>query len=663
MLFKGKENSNSFEKKIVDHIRCLGIDMIEEAKSGHPGIVLGASPILYTLYGKHLNICPENPNWINRDRFVMSAGHGSALLYSTLYMAGYDISLNDLKKFRKIDSKTPGHPEYGVTPGVDMSTGPLGQGFATAVGMAIAEEYQRAYFQSKGQNIINHYTYVLCGDGDLMEGVSYEAASLAGTLKLNRLIVLYDNNKICLDGEADKVFTEKIPERFNALNWNVFIVNDGEDLDALDNMIEKAKTSIEKPSIIIVNTTIGRFSKNQGTNKVHGAPLGKEDVSSIKEQLSIRDIPFSVSNESMVAFQEMIKNRMQDTYQKYEEMIKGLPEDIQKEVSKLIDGDVTLDDFHIEIDLPETTSEAPRITGGKVLNSLAKRNPFLIGGSADLSSSTKTYLNEQGDFSYSNRLGRNIWFGVREHAMGAILNGLCLSGLRPFGSTFLTFSDYLKPSIRLAALMDLATTYIFTHDSISIGEDGPTHQPVEQLVMLRSIPNLEVFRPCDMNEIIGTYKYVMGKKNGPSAIVLSRNNVVIKEMTSIKDVVKGAYILKEERKNLGAIIIASGEEVDIALSVSSKLEEKGYDIRVISMPSIERFKSQKQKYKDELLPLGIKTFVIEASSSYSWHEFVYNDKYLINVNEFGKSGNREDVYQEFEFDIESITEKIEDLLK
>jgi len=661
MLFKPKDNTE--EKRIVDTIRCLGIDMIEEAKSGHPGIVLGASPILYTLYGKHLNICPENPNWINRDRFVMSAGHGSALLYSTLYMAGYDISLNDLKKFRKIDSKTPGHPEYGVTPGVDMSTGPLGQGFATAVGMAIAEEYQRAYFQSKGQNIINHYTYVLCGDGDLMEGVSYEAASLAGTLKLNRLIVLYDNNKICLDGEADKVFTEKIPERFNALNWNVFIVNDGEDLDALDNMIEKAKTSIEKPSIIIVNTTIGRFSKNQGTNKVHGAPLGKEDVSSIKEQLSIRDIPFSVSNESMVAFQEMIKNRMQDTYQKYEEMIKGLPEDIQKEVSKLIDGDVTLDDFHIEIDLPETTSEAPRITGGKVLNSLAKRNPFLIGGSADLSSSTKTYLNEQGDFSYSNRLGRNIWFGVREHAMGAILNGLCLSGLRPFGSTFLTFSDYLKPSIRLAALMDLATTYIFTHDSISIGEDGPTHQPVEQLVMLRSIPNLEVFRPCDMNEIIGTYKYVMGKKNGPSAIVLSRNNVVIKEMTSIKDVVKGAYILKEERKNLGAIIIASGEEVDIALSVSSKLEEKGYDIRVISMPSIERFKSQKQKYKDELLPLGIKTFVIEASSSYSWHEFVYNDKYLINVNEFGKSGNREDVYQEFEFDIESITEKIEDLLK
>ena len=287
MLFKGKDNSNSFEKKIVDHIRCLGIDMIEEAKSGHPGIVLGTSPILYTLYGKHLKICPQDPNWINRDRFVLSAGHGSALLYSTLYMAGYDLSLNDLKKFRKLGSKTPGHPEYGVTPGVDMTTGPLGQGLATAVGMAIAEEYQRAYFQSKHQNIIDHYTYVLCGDGDLMEGISYEAASLAGTLKLNRLIVLYDNNRICLDGETDKVFTEKIPERFHALNWNVFIVNDGEDLDAIDNMIEKAKTSIEKPSIIIVNTTIGKFSKNQGTNKVHGAPLGKEDVSSIKEQLGI----------------------------------------------------------------------------------------------------------------------------------------------------------------------------------------------------------------------------------------------------------------------------------------------------------------------------------------------------------------------------------------
>ena len=336
---------------------------------------------------------------------------------------------------------------------------------------------------------------------------------------------------------------------------------------------------------------------------------------------------------------------------------------MKQEVSKLVEGDLSLDDFHIEIELPESTSEAPRVTGGKVLNSLASKNPFLIGGSADLSSSTKTYLKDLGDFSPSNHLGRNIWFGVREHAMGAILNGLALSGLRPFGSTFLTFSDYLKPSIRLAALMNLATTYIFTHDSISIGEDGPTHQPIEQLVMLRSIPNLEVFRPCDMNEIIGTYKYVMGKKEGPSAIVLSRNNVAVKEMTSIKDVTKGAYILKEERKNLGAILIASGEEVDVALAVSEKLEEKGYDVRVISMPSIEKFKSQKQKYREELLPLGVKTFVIEASSSYSWYEFVYNDKYLININEFGCSGNKDDILEKFGFDIESVTEKIESLLK
>lgn len=664
MLFKPKENSNELnEKKIVDHIRCLGIDMINEAKSGHPGIVLDAAPMLYSLYGKHMKINPNDATWFNRDRFVLSAGHGSALLYSTLYMAGFGLELEDLKQFRKLASLTPGHPEYKVTPGVDMSTGPLGQGFATAVGMAIAEVYLRNYFKKKNHDIIDYRTYVLCGDGDLMEGISYEAASLAGTLKLNHLIVLYDSNHICLDGSTDQVFTENIAGRFTALNWNVFLVPDGEDITAIDNAIEQAKAATDKPNIIIVNTTIGKFSKNQGTNKVHGTPLDKEDISAIKEKLGVRDIPFTVSSDVMTNFQEMIHTRCDEIYQKEKKKEEKLPEEIKKELKKLENLDLSLDDLTIDYELPESKAEAPRVTSGKILSSLAKNNPFLIGGCADLSSSTKAYLEEAGDFSFQNPLGRNIFYGVREHAMGAISNGLALSGLHPFASTFLTFSDYLKPAIRMSSLMNLGVTYIFTHDSLSIGEDGPTHQPVEQLIALRSIPNLTVFRPCDANEIIGTYKYIMTNPTGPTALILSRNEVPIQDSTSIHDVAKGGYIIRKERKNLSAIIIASGEEVQIALEAASRLEEKGYDIRVISMPSIELWRQQKEKYREELLPLGVKTFVIEASSSYSWHEFVYNDKYLINMNTFGSSASKDDLYHTFGFDTDSVVTKIENLLK
>lgn len=661
MLFKPKENLN--EKKIIDHMRCLGIDMISEAGSGHPGIVLDAAPILYSLYGKHMKINPDDDKWINRDRFVLSAGHGSALLYSALYMAGYHLELEDLKQFRKLSSITPGHPEYGVTPGVDMSTGPLGQGFASAVGMAIAEEYLRNYYHQKNLDIIDYRTYVLCGDGDLMEGISYEAASLAGTLKLNRLIVLYDCNHVCLDGSTDQVFTENIFQRFTALNWNVFLVNDGEDIASIDQAIEQAKSSVDKPNIIVVQTTIGKYSKNQGTNKVHGTPLDKEDISSIKDKLGVRDIPFTVSNDVIVNFQEMIHTRCDEVYQKDQKMREKLDDEVKKELEKLEKLDFSLDHLDFDYEIPESQAEAPRVTSGKILSSLAKNNPFLLGGSADLSSSTKAYLEGLGDFSSSNRLGRNIFFGVREHAMGAILNGMALSGLHPFASTFLTFSDYLKPAIRMSALMNLGVTYIFTHDSLSIGEDGPTHQPVEQLVSLRAIPNLTVLRPSDANEIIGSYKYIMSNQTGPTALILSRNTVPIKESTSIHDVARGGYIVRKERKNLSAIIIASGEEVDIALEAASRLEEKGYDIRVISMPSIELWHKQDEKYREELLPLGVKTFVIEASSSYSWHEFVYNDKYLINMNTFGASASKKDLYQTFGFDIDSVVTKIENLLK
>ena len=662
MLFWDKDKSTE-EKKIVDTIRCLALDMINEAGSGHSGIVLDAAPILYTLYAKHLKINPEDPKWYNRDHFVLSCGHASALLYATLFISGYDLTLEDLKQFRKIDSKTPGHPEYGVTPGVDMTTGPLGQGFASAVGMAISEEYLRNYYLKKNLPFINYYTYTLCSDGDLMEGVSYEAASLAGTLKLSHLIAIYDCNQVTLDGNINMTFTENVMTRFQGMNWNVLVVQDGEDLTSLDHAIEKAKTSIDKPTLIIVQTVIGRYSKNQGTNLAHGMVLDKEEIKTIKTQLGLRDIPFTVSQDTIDLMQGLIHERIEPYYKASLETEARLTPEDKADLENLTQKNSIILDNNIDYSIIATENEALRVTNGKILNQYAKTYPFIMGGSADLSSSTKTYLEDMGDFSPTNRTGKNIWFGVREHAMAAILNGISLSGIRTFASTFMAFSDYMKPAIRLSSIMNLPVTYIFTHDSITIGEDGPTHQPVEQLVSLRSIPNLEVFRPADINELIGTYQYIMNKTNGPSVISLSRNSVNTKNNTSIKDVVKGGYIIKKELKNLSGIIIASGEEVDLALEVANRLEEKGFDLRVVSFVSIELFNKQKDEYKQEILPLGTKTFVIEPSSSYSWNQFVYNDKYLITLDKFGKSGSKEEICKQYGFNVDDITTKIENLLK
>lgn len=656
---KEKEPINNNDSKIVENLRALSIDMINEAGSGHPGIALGAAPILYTLYAKHLKINPSDPNWINRDRFIMSAGHGSSLLYATLYMAGFDISLEDLKDFRKFNSKTPGHPEYMVTPGVDMSTGALGQGVASSVGIALAETYLREYYRK--QNIFNYYTYVLCGDGDLMEGVSFEALSLAGTLKLNKLIVLYDSNKVCLDSTVNSVNNIDVVKYFESLNWNVITVADSEDLNAIDSAIVKAKES-SLPSIIIVNTTIGKYSKFEGTKEAHGLALTSDDVTHIKNELGIRDIPFSVSNEAKDEMQNMITERITEQYQKWNNNYEKLPEEIKEKLDKIKNNDLSLDDINIDYEVSEDDTEVLRKSSQKVLNSLAKNNPLFIGGSADLSSSTLTKLEKFKDYSKDNRLGRNINYGVREHAMAAIQNGISLSGIRNFSSTYLTFSDYLKPALRTACQMNLANIYIFSHDSISVGKDGPTHQPVEQLVSLRAMPNLEVFRPADVNEIIGTYKIVANKKSGPSAIILGRNSTKVKENTSITEVKRGGYIVKHEDKNISAIIISGGEELDLTLDVAASLQEKGYDIRVVSMPSIELFKKQKTSYQEEILPFGKKVFVIEPSSSYSWYDFVYNDKYLITVDEFGKSGDKDDVLADFGFTKDKIIEKIEKLL-
>ena len=650
--------SKKIEEKIIGEIKSLGLDMIEEAGSGHPGIVLGAAPILYTLYLNHLRFDASNPNFYNRDRFIMSAGHGSSLLYSILYFAGYDLSLDDLKAFRRLNSKTPGHPEYRKTPGVEMTTGPLGQGFATAVGYAIAEKHTEALINKK-EKVIDYNIYCLCGDGDLMEGVSYEAASLAGSLKLDNLIVLYDSNKITMDGKVDNVFDEDITKRFESMNWTVLTTSD--EPQDIDDAIIKAKEA-DKPTIIQVATTIGKDSSLADSNKSHSGCFDKEEISKIKNILGVRDIPFTISNEAVEEFRSYIKERNKDLVTNFDKIKEMLDEEEKSILNKLINPDKSIKLTTLDYTKPDDNEELLRISAKKVLNSYSLISPLIIGGNADTSSSTKIYLNELTPFTKDNYIGRNINFGVREHAMASIANGLALAGYRPFVSTFLSFSDYLKPALRLTALMDLPVTYIFTHDSISIGQDGPTHQPVEQLVSLRAIPNMEVFRPADSNEVIGSFKTIY-ENNSPSSLIIGRGSIKILESTSISATSKGGYIVHNEERKLDGVIIATGEEVTLALEVMQLLKEKGYDLRVVSMPSIERYNSLTKEEKEELLPLGVKKFVIEKESSYSWYSFVYKDSYLFTLDKFGASGKTEEVNSFYGFTKEEISLKIEALLK
>jgi len=661
------------DNKIINNIKTLGIDMINEAGSGHPGIVLGAAPIIYTIYANHMNVNVNDPKWINRDRFVMSAGHGSALLYSTLFMAGFDLSVDDLKKFRKIDSKTPGHPEYGVTPGVDMSTGPLGQGFASAVGMALAGKVlnQKYKFQKKNafdndRSLIDYKVYVLCGDGDLMEGISYEAASLAGNLNLDNLIVLYDSNNISLDGDTSNTFTENVLDRFKSMGWYTDSVKNGMSVNDIDRAIDKAKKSM-KPSFIKVKTIIGKDSAWEGTNKVHGKGLEQDDIINLKGKLMMPNSPFYVDDSLRKNFRNKIYERSSIKYEifnrSYSEYVNEYLNGDNSSLSYLFDDKIVIDLFKYQWRFDYDKKVALRVSNGEILNQINKLIPNLIGGSADLASSTNTYLKECGDIKDEHFDGKNIWFGVREHAMGAILNGIALSKFRPFGSTFLVFSDYLKPSIRLSALMNLPVTYIFTHDSVSIGQDGPTHQPIEQLASLRAIPNFNVYRPADSKEIIGCYQSILNDGK-PSALVLSRNEVSMMENTSMEETLKGAYIIRKENDKLHGIIIATGSEVHTAYHIAYDLyEQEGIDLRVISMPSIEIFKEQSKEYKENLLPIGIKTFVIEAGSSAFWHQFVYNEKYLMTIDKFGQSGAKDEVLEYCDFSYEQIKDKITKLLK
>lgn len=643
-------------KKVVDNIRALGIDMINEAKSGHPGIVLGASPIITTLYMNHMKINTKDDKWLNRDRFVMSAGHGSALLYSTLFMAGFDIPFEELKRFRKIDSITPGHPEVGVTPGVDVSTGPLGEGFATSVGIALSERFLRDYF---GSDVFNYYTYVLCGDGDLMEGVSYEAASLAGTLNLNKLIVLYDSNNVTLDGNLNISFSEDIKKRFEAMNWNYLYVEDAEDYMKINEAIEVAKESIDKPTIIEIKSVIGKYSKNEGTCLVHGSPLDMEDTLEIKRKLNLRETPFSISQEVKDLMSNQILERNESLIENWNKAVENLDESKKKDLA-LLNNHEPVKLMEINYDYPPDGKDSTRNVSGKILNSIAKHYPFLIGGSADVSRSTMAKITDTEANSLMNPAGRNINFGIRENAMASIANGIALSNLTPFVSTFFSFSDFLKPGIRMSALMNLPVIYVFTHDSITVGEDGPTHQPIEQLAMLRAIPNFDTYRPSDANETIGAYKAILTTRK-PSAIILGRNKVKIQEKTSSSEVINGAYILEEERGNLDAVIITSGEELELAMEVYQGLIEKGYGIRVVSMPSMERFEKQSNDYQEKIIPGDAKVFVIERSASLSWYKYTNKDN-MFTIDEFGSSGNKSEVDKKYNFTKEYIERKIEEKL-
>lgn len=647
------------EKKIVDTIRALSIDMINNAKSGHPGICLGAAPIIYTIFARHLKFDATDPNYFNRDRFIMSAGHGSALLYSTLYMSGYSIDLEDLKSFRTLDSITPGHPEYRKTPGVEMTTGPLGEGLTSSVGLAIAERYLNAYFNKYEKDLINHYTYVLCGDGDLQEGSSYEALSLAGLYKLNKLIVLYDSNDMTLDGKIDLSTNEDTKLRFESINWYYIKVNDGEDIEEINNAIELAKLQ-DKPTIIEVKTKIGAYSPLEGTNKVHGSPLSEEDTIKLKEKLGIRPIPFSISQQAKDDMLDIIKSRNKNLSEKF---YSKLTDEAKEKIEFLQNDNKKLEVNELDINFEEASNLPLREISGLILNNIVKNNDFIIGGSADVFSPTKTFIKDGEIFNKNNYLGKNIYYGVREHAMGSISNGIALHGLIPFCSTFLTFSDFMKPAMRLAAMMNLKVLYIFTHDSISVGQDGPTHQPIEQITSLYATPNLDVYRPADMNELIGSYKLFKEKTSGPISILVSRNKLPVYKLSNINNIDKGGYILKDFEASKNLILISSGEDLKITMDVANELQNKGIDTRVVTIPNIKKFINQPSNYINEVLPLEIKKVVISTNSEVLWYSIVYNNKYIIALDEFGASAPAEDVYKKYGFDKESLLNKIESLIK
>ncbi len=654
------------EQKGINAIRMLGVDAVDKANSGHPGIVLGAAPMLYTLYSRHIKVNPKKSSWFNRDRFILSAGHGSAMLYSLLHLCGYDVGIEDLKEFRQWQSITPGHPEYGHTDGVDATSGPLGQGFAMGVGMAIAEKFLEARFNKEDMKLIDHHTYILCSDGDLQEGVTQEVISLAGYLGLGKLIVLYDSNDIQLDGLVSMSNNENVKRKCEAMNWHYIKVSNGTKVKDIDKAIQMAKENTEKPTIIEIKTVIGYASPLEGKSASHGAPLGKENTESTRKALGWMDEPFVIPSDVYNHFEEVVTNRGEKHYNDWLLLLKEYeykyPE-MAKELKVLISGELEIDFSNILKKYEAGHNEATRATSGKVLNELSKAFPFLIGGSADLTKSTKA-KGLDGDFTKDSPLGRNINFGVREHGMGAIVNGMTLHGLRAFGGTFFVFSDYLKPSIRLAALMKIPSIFVFTHDSIAVGEDGPTHEPVEQLAGLRAVPNLDVIRPGDANETAAAWRLAMESKNTPTALVLTRQGVETVDGTNYEGVKLGGYIVSHEKETAKAILIATGSEVSLAVKAQKELLKDGIDTRVVSIPSFKRFKEQDSSYREKILPSNIKKRIaIEMASSLGWGQFIGLEGKTLTVDRFGASAPNTVVTREYGFTVENIVKLTKELIK
>lgn len=659
----------TIDQVAVNTLRFLSIDEVEKAKSGHPGFPLGTAPLMYTVWDRFMNYNPKDPNWFNRDRFILSPGHGSALYYAMLHLAGYDVSIEQLKNFRQWGSITPGHPEYGVTPGVDASTGPLGHGFAMGVGFAIAETMLAAKYNKPGFEVVNHYTYGLTSDGDQMEGVASEAASLAGTLGLGKLIYLYDDNHITIEGDTEIAFREDVGKRFEAYGWQVLRVADSEDIDALENAIKEAKADTEHPSLIIVRTHIGYGSPKQDNASCHGEPLGAEGVAKTKEAA---DWPVGQSFYVPVTVRKHFDDKLAACAEKqaaWEALLadyKVVYPELGKELEERIKGDVLVSRSDLEAVFNDIEGISTREAGGEVLQKLSMQLPQLVGGSADLGPSNKTVMKTCGYYSKDDRTGRNIHFGVREHAMGKALNGIALhGGFIPFGATFLVFADFMRPAVRMAALMGLRSIFVFTHDSIAVGEDGPTHQPVEHAMSLRVIPNLCVIRPADALETAMAWQTACLNQHKPTALLLSRQKLPVlhKYAAVIHDNAgKGAYVLDAGQGEAKAVIIATGSEVHLALEAQAKLAEEGICVSVVSMPSWDMFEMQREEYKKSVLPEGLPKVAVEAGVTLGWSRYTGSEDNVIGINKFGASAPGGTVMKEYGFTAENVAAKVKSLL-
>jgi len=640
-------------EKSINTMRFLGLDMINKANSGHPGIVLGAAGTVYELFTKHLNANPVQPNWFNRDRFFLAAGHGSALLYATLHLAGYDITIDDLKDFRQLNSKTPGHPEFEHTPGVDSTTGPLGQGMAMVIGNALAESYLAGNFNKDNLKVVDHYTYALCGDGDLQEGITMEAMAIAGRYRLNKLIVLFDSNDIQLDGPTKLATNENIKMKVESMNWDYQLISEPNDFNSLNKAIETAKKS-DKPSFIEVKSIIGFGSKNAGTAKTHGAPIGKEETTEMRKSFGYDFSEFEIAKDVYDDFKKTFASRGTSLYQEWLGSLsiykKLYPEDYL-ELTNIINNEIKID-FDKLIPQEASANEATRVTIGKLINTLSPYSKALIGGSADLTSSTKV-KGINGDFDIANRTGRNINFGVREHAMAGIINGMVLHHLKAFSGGFFIFSDYMKPAIRIASLMNIPALYIFTHDSVAVGEDGPTHEPIEQLTMFRAMPNINVFRPANANEVKHAFRYALLAKHTPNVIVLTRQNISINYQVDYQEFIKGAYDVYGD-KEYESILLATGSEVELAVEAAKILKDKhNISVKVVSMPSRELFLKQPGEYQNKILPKNKHIIAVEMGSTMGWYQFA---NVVYGIDDFGRSGKGEEVQEYFGFSKEKLVE-------